>query len=251
MGSGTGVTRTRIPIIRPGPRGGTLAQIWPAGCLESPTRASGRPLGREQTDGAGDAPELDRTRSRAPRTARVSCDDSPMGEPELLPQLAGLLGEWTSESTHPALPGVVVPGSAAGAWLEGERFLLLRTQADDPDFPDALWVMGETEEGPVSHYFDSRGVHRIYQLGFDEDGAWRMSRDEPGFNQRFTGTFEDGGNRIVGMWEQAADGGHWERDLGITFLRRGAQRESLGFGAVGGQPVRSRSCISQAWSSVW
>ena len=104
-------------------------------------------------------------------------------------------------------------------WLEGERFLLQRTQSDHPDFPDALLVLGETEDGFVSHYFESRGVHRIYQLSFD-DGVWRLWRDEPGFNQRFAGTFEDDGNRMVGLWEASEDGSRWEPDLGITFVRR-------------------------------
>jgi hypothetical protein len=132
--------------------------------------------------------------------------------------LEGLVGQWTSEARHPALPGVVVPGRASAEWLEGERFLLLRTRSDHPAFPDALSVLGATEDGLVSHYFDSRGVHRVYRLDFD-GGAWRMARDEPGFFQRFTGTFEDGGNRIVGLWEASPDGSAWERDLEISFLR--------------------------------
>jgi hypothetical protein len=142
-----------------------------------------------------------------------------MPQPTNLQPLNALVGEWTSEATHPAFPGKVVAGSVSVEWLEGERFLLQHTRSDHPDFPDALLVLGETEEGFVSHYFDSRGVHRIYQLGFD-DGVWRLWRDEPGFNQRFTGTFEDDGNRIVGLWEASEDGSRWEPDLGITFVRR-------------------------------
>ena len=142
-----------------------------------------------------------------------------MSQPQNLQPLNLLVGEWTSEATHPALPGLVVAGRATVAWLEGERFLIQRTQADHPDFPDALSVLGETDEGLVSHYFDSRGVHRIYRLGF-EGGVWRLWRDAPGFNQRFTGSFEDGGDRIAGLWEASPDGSRWERDLEITFLRR-------------------------------
>lgn len=144
-----------------------------------------------------------------------------MSQPANLRPLNALAGEWTFEATHPAFPGLVVPGRATVAWLEGERFLLQRTQTDHPDFPDALVVLGETDEGLVSHYFDSRGVHRIYQLGFDE-GVWRLWRDDPVFSQRFTGTFEDNGDRIVGLWEASEDGSHWERDLAITFVRRHA-----------------------------
>ena len=142
-----------------------------------------------------------------------------MAQPENLQPLNLLVGEWTSEATHPALPGLVVAGRATVAWLEGERFLIQRSLADHPDFPDALSVLGETDEGLVSHYFDSRGVHRIYRLSFDA-GVWRLWRDEPGFFQRITGTFEDGGDRIVGRWEASPDGSRWERDLEITFVRR-------------------------------
>jgi hypothetical protein len=144
-----------------------------------------------------------------------------MSQPANLQPLNALVGEWTSEATHPTLPGLVVAGGATVSWLEGERFLLQRTQADHPDFPDALSVLGETDDGLVSHYFDSRGVHRIYRLGFD-DGVWRLWRDEPGFSQRFTGTFDDDGDRIVGVWELSSDGSHWERDLEVTFIRRRA-----------------------------
>jgi hypothetical protein len=142
-----------------------------------------------------------------------------MSPPANLQPLNALVGEWTSEATHPAFSGLVVAGRTSVGWLEGERFLLQRTQAEHPDFPDALWVLGETEEGLVGHYFDSRGVHRIYRLNFD-DGVWQMSRDEPGFNQRFTGTFDDDGDSIVGVWEASPDGSKWERDLEISFHRR-------------------------------
>jgi len=145
-----------------------------------------------------------------------------VAQPANLQPLDALVGEWTSEATHPALPGLVVAGRATVAWLEGERYLLQRTQFDHPDFPDALSVLGETDEGLVCHYFDSRGVHRVYRLGLD-DGVWRLWREEPGFNQRFAGTFEDGGNRIVGIWEFSPDGSDWKHDVEVTFVRRHAR----------------------------
>jgi len=37
---------------------------------------------------------------------------------------------WATEATHPALPGVVVHGSAIIEWLEGERFLIQRARSD-------------------------------------------------------------------------------------------------------------------------
>jgi hypothetical protein len=56
-------------------------------------------------------------------------------------------GPWTTEATHPAIPGVVVHGTALVQWLEGERFLIHRAHTDHPDFPDGLSIIG-TGPGP-------------------------------------------------------------------------------------------------------
>src|SRR3954452_21762325 len=134
-------------------------------------------------------------------------------DPTLEP-LDRLVGSWTTVATHPMMPGVVVHGTAVVEWLEGGRFLLLRSRTDHPKFPDALSVIGHIEHdrvdeatGAVSgddasrpmrlHYYDSRGVFRDYEASVD-DVAWRYWRSAPGFSQRFTGTFTDGGDTIVG-----------------------------------------------------
>jgi hypothetical protein len=56
-----------------------------------------------------------------------------------------LVGEWTTESTHPAVPGTVVHGRATFEWLDGERFLIWRERADHPDFPEAIVIIGDTD----------------------------------------------------------------------------------------------------------
>jgi hypothetical protein len=68
------------------------------------------------------------------------------------------------------------------------------------------------------HYFDSRGVFRLYQASAD-DQAWRFWRDSPGFSQRFTGTFTDGGDTIVGICQLRKDDDRWNDDLKITYRR--------------------------------
>lgn len=73
------------------------------------------------------------------------------------------------------------------------------------------------------HYFDSRGVARIYQIGF-MDGVWKLWRDAADFSaldfaQRFAGTFSSDGKTIDGRWESSHDGTTWEDDLQITFRR--------------------------------
>ena len=43
-----------------------------------------------------------------------------------LARFGALVGDWTTEATHPMMPGVVVHGTMVAEWLEGERFLSLR-----------------------------------------------------------------------------------------------------------------------------
>jgi hypothetical protein len=62
--------------------------------------------------------------------------------------LGRLVGTWTTAATHPAVPGVVVHGTAVIEWLEGERFLMHRARTDHPDFPDALSVIGHMGARP-------------------------------------------------------------------------------------------------------
>jgi len=156
-------------------------------------------------------------------------------EPALLP-LDRLVGTWTTEATHPAFPGGVVHGAVIVEWLEGERFLIHRARTDHPDFPDSISIIGFTDRDRVDnaqgndaaaagkpqltmHYFDSRGVFRVYDVSID-DQAWRIWRDAPGFSQRFTGTVTDGGNTIAGGWQLCEDDVNWRDDLKITYRRR-------------------------------
>jgi hypothetical protein len=156
-----------------------------------------------------------------------------MTKSPLLKPLERLVGSWTTEATHPAMPGVVVHGTVVVEWLEGEQFLLHRARTDHADFPDALSVIGDDAKDRADdaaptrdhgeprlgmHYFDSRGVFRLYQASAD-DQAWRFWRDSPGFSQRFTGTFTDGGDTIVGVSQLRKDDDRWNDDLKITYRR--------------------------------
>jgi hypothetical protein len=131
--------------------------------------------------------------------------------------LNALVGEWTTGATHPMYPSTVVHGHSTFEWLEGEKFLIVRARSDHPDFPDSISIIGDTD-GLRMHYFDSRGVHRVYVVGVSDD-AWEFSRDAPGFSQRFTGTFEDGGRTISGLWKLSRDDTTWDDDLQITYRR--------------------------------
>lgn len=138
-----------------------------------------------------------------------------------LGDLDRLVGEWTLEATHPAFPGIVVPGRSSFEWLDGERFLIQRSTADHPDFPNSISVIGamsDDDERLSMHYYDSRGVHRVYSLEMS-DGLLRIARDAPGFSQRFEGTLADGGDTLAGIWQLSRDDATWDDDLEITYWR--------------------------------
>jgi hypothetical protein len=131
-----------------------------------------------------------------------------------------LVGTWDSTATHPSLPGIDVPGTSSFEWLEGGHYLIGRSRNEHPDFPNSLLVIGADGDGLVMHYYDSRGVARVYGTSLRDD-IWRLWRDDPDFAQRFVGRFEDGGSTIAGLWEVAEDGGTWTDDLAITYHRAG------------------------------
>ena len=153
-------------------------------------------------------------------------------DPALVP-LNRLVGRWATEATHPSLPGVVVHGTAIVEWLEGERFLIVRSRTDHADFPDSISVIGEMERDRVDdgaglveshsalhmHYFDSRGVFRVCQTRVTDD-AWEWWRSAAGFSQRFIGRFADDGDAIVGQSQLCKDDVNWADDLAITYRRQ-------------------------------
>jgi hypothetical protein len=146
-----------------------------------------------------------------------------MQRAERNPELAAfdaVVGEWTTEATHPLLPAAAIRGRTTFEWLAGERFLVQRSSHDHPDVPDAISVIGfmDGEEEMTAHYFDSRGVFRIYRIAMQDD-TLRMWRDTPGFSQRMEAKLSDGGTTLVGTGQLSRDDKTWEDDLAITYTR--------------------------------
>ena len=143
-----------------------------------------------------------------------------------LDALAPFLGEWKLlagfDGTEPADIGARV----SFEWLAGERFLIERWEVPIPEAPDGIAIIGgdpDRQDDYLQHYFDSRGVARVYRMRFG-DGVWSLLRDTPDhspldFSQRFTGTFDDDGTTITGRWEICHDGATWERDFDLTYVR--------------------------------
>jgi hypothetical protein len=131
--------------------------------------------------------------------------------------LAQLIGSWQVTGTHPDIEGAVT-GIWTFEWLDGERFLLVRTRTTREEFPNALWVIGPREHGDdlVAEYFDSRGVRRTYAVEI-RDGVWRMQRDHPGFDQRMHA--EIGPDRFELASQLARTPRDWRDDLVLAFER--------------------------------
>ena len=129
-----------------------------------------------------------------------------------------LIGAWDTEAKH-RLVDEVVQGSVTFEWLVGGHFLVQRSHNDHELFPDAISVIGPPEDGDglVMEYFDSRGVRRTYRVSLD-DGVWRIWRDQPGFDQRFSATL--GQDYFEGLSQLAETPGDWQDDLKVIYRRR-------------------------------
>ena len=79
--------------------------------------------------------------------------------------------------------------------MTGDRFLIQRWEIPILEAPDGLAVIGydEGRETLLQHYFDFRGVARVYEMTLE--GRWTLSRTAPdfpplSFSQRFTGPLQ-------------------------------------------------------------
>jgi hypothetical protein len=141
--------------------------------------------------------------------------------------LEPLIGEWRMEML---LSGVELPDVDARVtfeWVGDRAFVLQRWSVPIPEAPDGLAVI-RWDEGRstfLQHYFDARGVARVYEMGL-ADGVWTLERTKPDFSdfdfsQRFRGRFSEDGNRIEGTWEIAHDHETWEKDFDLLYARPG------------------------------
>jgi hypothetical protein len=145
--------------------------------------------------------------------------------PEMAP-VEQLIGEWSIEAVFPGAPPTDLRGRTVFEWMTGGKFLVQSWEVPVPEAPDGLAIIGSDPEksgGYLQHYFDSRGVARVYSMGFGE-GVWTLSRTKADFSpldfsQRFTGTFSDHGRTIQGRWQICHDGSTWEHDFELVYRR--------------------------------
>lgn len=144
--------------------------------------------------------------------------------PALRP-LTPLIGTWTVEASFPGAEPTGPAGRTEFDWAVGGTYLVQRTHIDIPHAPDSMCIVSnDLARGCYrQHYFDSRGVVRVYEMRF-LDGEWTLLREEHDFSpldfsQRFTGRLSDDGNTIEGEWEIAHDRATYEHDFFLTYKR--------------------------------
>jgi hypothetical protein len=140
-----------------------------------------------------------------------------------------LIGQWHGEGEMPIEPPMKISAEAKIEPL-GE-FLVFSAVAEPADVPDSISIIGGAPEGQPQpmHYFDSRGVKRLYLTSL-EGSTWRIWRDPgddwngpngPGFNQRFIGGISADGKTIEARWERGMGdaGDDWAIDVPMTYVR--------------------------------
>jgi hypothetical protein len=128
-----------------------------------------------------------------------------------------------SRVLRPRQPGHHRPRRTTFDWLEGRFFLTQRFVNEHPAAPSGIAIIGPgTDSGTFTqHYYDSRGVARVYQMTLD-GREWKIRREAPGFWQRYTGVISDDGTTITGAWDGSPDGQEWKHDFGLTYIKTGS-----------------------------
>jgi hypothetical protein len=145
-------------------------------------------------------------------------------------QFDRLIGEWHVEGEIPIDPPMKVSGEAKIDRLGA--FIVFSSVAEPAEVPDSLSVIGgaRDDEPQPMHYFDSRGVKRLFMTAV-EGSTWKIWRapgedwngpDGPGFNQRFIGEISADDRMIEARWERGKGdaGDEWELDFPITYVRK-------------------------------
>ena len=125
-----------------------------------------------------------------------------------------LVGTWDITMNHSAVAEPVTGRQRYERVLDGS-FVMLHWTYDHPEFPDAIAVL----DAHTYHYFDVRGVTRVFEFTLDESG-WSMIRRDEDFWQRSTGTFLDD-DHIESNGENSFDAGaSWQHDFRMSYVRR-------------------------------
>ena len=141
-----------------------------------------------------------------------------------------LIGEWHGEGEIPIDPPMRVSAEVTIERL-GE-FIVIRTVGEPAEMPDTLSIIGGAPEGEPQpmHYFDSRGVKRLFMTALDgvdlEDlararrGLERPRRPglQPALHRRDLGRRQHDRRPLGARPGEAGD--QWELDFPIDYVRK-------------------------------
>ena len=136
-----------------------------------------------------------------------------------LKELEALIGEWTLEATRPGGEPWSAEARATFEWHDSGAHVVQRWTVESPEAPDGVSIMGcDAANGTYYQlYSDDRGVCRVYEMSIG-DGEWKLWREGPPFDQRFTGRFSDDGNTIEARWELDESDG-WKTDFDLIYTK--------------------------------
>lgn len=145
-----------------------------------------------------------------------------------LAQLAPLIGTWRMDVEFAG--GKQGPPGDGGArtvfeYGPGSAFLIQRWEVPHAAAPDGIAIITADPHGSefAQHYFDSRGVVRLYEMTF-ADGVWTLERTKADFSpldftQRWEGELSAGGQTLCGRWLSGTADGGWSHDFALTYTR--------------------------------
>ena len=143
-----------------------------------------------------------------------------------------LLGTWEFTMHHSEMSESVTGRQRYERVLDG-AFVLQRWTYDHPDFPDAMALLSDDQY----HYFDVRGITRVFELEVD-DAGWSMIRLDADFSQRYTARFR-GPDVLESTGEMSHDTGvTWQPDFTMTHRRVAEQADG---DREGGLAVQSQT----------
>jgi hypothetical protein len=145
-------------------------------------------------------------------------------------EFESLIGEWHGEGEIPIEPPMKISVEATISRLG--KLIVFSTVGKPAEVPDSVSIIGGAPDGEPQpmHYFDSRGVKRLFLMALDGSTLkiWRApgedwnGPDGPGFNQRFIGEISADAKTLKGRWERGVGkaGDKWEMDFPINYVRK-------------------------------
>src|SRR6266487_5878464 len=135
---------------------------------------------------------------------------------ELFKRLDIFIGEWRLEAPAFPIPTELADDARATfEWTLDGTFLLERSYIPGPAAPDGLCLVGlDGDDGYTQHYFDSRGIARVYAMTFD-GRDWTLERNRARLHTAqlpptLVRNVQHRPHQNRGRWESSPDGSTWE-----------------------------------------